>query len=490
MAEGGGYHENREREKPSKNYYDVLGVSPGVTKNDLKRAYRQRARETHPDVNKRKEAEAQFKEVNEANEVLSDPKKRARYDQELGYKASGRNSTGGSSSTSNRTGQSERQSNATEGGANQKSSTNNSGNKTEAPRYNQKSEEEILRENERKRKKAQQAEQRSRKMSEGLADVCWDEISDGKKRAENIELLLDVGRYISSDIKDPRITVKLSDKIALFTAAENVLYGKGLNPEEVKIRIGRLRAFMVGLGVEQDGDSKDAIFEFERRRSVESKKRVNDDVLVNTNFKLEEFKERWKANVAEFNQLDLKDDELWIMPNYLKDKKIEAVKQDTEKRAKELASIYGSLLYENEGAKLQAFLDAGLGKVGLFNTRDRRGTILERFDNLADKGINRFEEIEKDRMFIVFKRENPGIEPGSVMAEFNEYLITVGRALKYDSQYAIDLLAKDGELVTSRYDNELFDFGTKFSEELTIKRKDAKKHIKRGTRWYLRSINQ
>ena len=67
----------------SKDYYDILGVSKSASEDDIKRAYRKLARKYHPDLNKDnpKEAEEKFKEVNEANDVLSDPEKRKRYDQ-------------------------------------------------------------------------------------------------------------------------------------------------------------------------------------------------------------------------------------------------------------------------------------------------------------------------------------------------------------------------------------------------------------------------
>jgi curved DNA-binding protein len=64
-----------------KDYYKILGVSREATAADIKRAYRKLAREFHPDKNKAKGAEDKFKQINEANEVLSDPKKRASYDQ-------------------------------------------------------------------------------------------------------------------------------------------------------------------------------------------------------------------------------------------------------------------------------------------------------------------------------------------------------------------------------------------------------------------------
>jgi len=64
-----------------KDYYKTLGVSKDATAADIKKAYRKFARQYHPDVNKSTDASRKFKEVNEANEVLSDPEKRKRYDQ-------------------------------------------------------------------------------------------------------------------------------------------------------------------------------------------------------------------------------------------------------------------------------------------------------------------------------------------------------------------------------------------------------------------------
>ncbi len=63
-----------------KDYYKTLGVAKDATPDQIRRAYRKLARELHPDVNKSPTAEARFKELNEANEVLSDPEKRKRYD--------------------------------------------------------------------------------------------------------------------------------------------------------------------------------------------------------------------------------------------------------------------------------------------------------------------------------------------------------------------------------------------------------------------------
>jgi len=64
-----------------KDYYKTLGVPKTATTADVKKAYRKLARQFHPDVNKKPEAEKKFKEVNEAHEVLSDPDKRKRYDE-------------------------------------------------------------------------------------------------------------------------------------------------------------------------------------------------------------------------------------------------------------------------------------------------------------------------------------------------------------------------------------------------------------------------
>ena len=63
-----------------KDYYQIMGVARDATQDDIKRAYRKLARKFHPDVSQEKDAEARFKEVGEAYEVLKDVEKRAAYD--------------------------------------------------------------------------------------------------------------------------------------------------------------------------------------------------------------------------------------------------------------------------------------------------------------------------------------------------------------------------------------------------------------------------
>lgn len=67
-------------------YYSTLGVSKSATDTEIKKAYRKLALEYHPDRNKSREAEAKFKEINKAYEVLSDPKKKQTYDS-MGHQA-------------------------------------------------------------------------------------------------------------------------------------------------------------------------------------------------------------------------------------------------------------------------------------------------------------------------------------------------------------------------------------------------------------------
>ena len=65
-----------------KDFYEVLGINKGASEDEIKKAYRQMAKKYHPDLHPDdKEAEEKMKEVNEAYEILSDPEKKARYDQ-------------------------------------------------------------------------------------------------------------------------------------------------------------------------------------------------------------------------------------------------------------------------------------------------------------------------------------------------------------------------------------------------------------------------
>ena len=74
---------------PTRDYYEILGVARDASGDEIKRAYRALAREHHPDVaHDKSRAEHRFKEINEAYEVLSDPKKRAQYDR-FGYVGNG-----------------------------------------------------------------------------------------------------------------------------------------------------------------------------------------------------------------------------------------------------------------------------------------------------------------------------------------------------------------------------------------------------------------
>mgnify|MGYP000274200558 FL=1 len=64
-----------------RDYYEVLGVSRNASQDEIKSAFRKLARQYHPDVSQEPDAEEKFKEINEAYGILSDPQKRARYDQ-------------------------------------------------------------------------------------------------------------------------------------------------------------------------------------------------------------------------------------------------------------------------------------------------------------------------------------------------------------------------------------------------------------------------
>ena len=69
-------------------YYRILGIERTATQADIKRAYRKKARQYHPDLNPNDPAaQAKFQQLNEANEVLSDPEKRRKYDEWLGFGA-------------------------------------------------------------------------------------------------------------------------------------------------------------------------------------------------------------------------------------------------------------------------------------------------------------------------------------------------------------------------------------------------------------------
>ncbi|MEX2461445.1 MAG: DnaJ C-terminal domain-containing protein [Paenibacillaceae bacterium] len=79
----------------AKNYYEILGISKKATQPEIKKAYKKLAKQLHPDVNKASDAEAKFKEVGEAYEILSHDEKRKEYDEEVEYGSRRQTSTQG-----------------------------------------------------------------------------------------------------------------------------------------------------------------------------------------------------------------------------------------------------------------------------------------------------------------------------------------------------------------------------------------------------------
>jgi molecular chaperone DnaJ len=79
-----------------KDYYELLGLSKGASEQEIKRAYRKLSKQYHPDINQEPGADKKFKEISEAYEILSDPQKRAAYDQ-YGFAGTDPNYGGGSS---------------------------------------------------------------------------------------------------------------------------------------------------------------------------------------------------------------------------------------------------------------------------------------------------------------------------------------------------------------------------------------------------------